>query len=75
MTRRIATFRIDDELLAGLREVFERDGVSVPEQVRRAIRQWLEQRGIRIDADRNRPVRRVRGPTATPNKPANRGTS
>ena len=43
--RIITTFRIDPELLAGLRAIQERDGVPVSEQVRRAIRAWLEERG------------------------------
>ena len=40
--RRVTTFRIDEELLSGLQEVWTRDGVAVSEQVRRAIRAWLE---------------------------------
>lgn len=46
--RRITTFRIDEELLTGLREMQERDGVPVPEQVRRAIRTWLDEKGITV---------------------------
>jgi len=44
--RKVTTFRIDSELLDGLQEVWERDGVAVSEQVRRAIRMWLEQKGV-----------------------------
>lgn len=44
--RRVTTFRIDEELLDGLREVFDRDGVMPGEQVRRAIRAWLEAKGV-----------------------------
>lgn len=44
--RLITTFRIEEELLDGLREVYDRDGVTVPEQVRRAIRAWLDLKGI-----------------------------
>jgi Ribbon-helix-helix protein, copG family len=58
--RRITTFRIDEDLLDGLREVFERDGVAVPEQVRRAIRAWLEAKGVRVKADRKRATTRKR---------------
>lgn len=47
MTNRvITTFRIDEELLTGLREVQARDGVLVSEQVRRAIRAWLQSKDI-----------------------------
>jgi hypothetical protein len=44
--RKVTTFRLDTELLDGLQEVWERDGVAVSEQVRRAIRIWLEQKGV-----------------------------
>ena len=60
MTRRITTFRIDEELLAGLREIHERDGVPVPEQVRRAIRSWLESKGVMRKAERKRAATRRR---------------
>ncbi len=58
--RRIATFRIDEELLEGLREVCDRDGVPVPEQVRRAIRIWLESKGVTKKAERKRVAPRRR---------------
>lgn len=37
--------RLDPELLKALRAVQERDGVPVSEQIRRAIRAWLVERG------------------------------
>jgi metal-responsive CopG/Arc/MetJ family transcriptional regulator len=43
--RKIATFRLDDDLVEGLKAVHERDGVPPSEQVRRAVRAWLEQKG------------------------------
>jgi metal-responsive CopG/Arc/MetJ family transcriptional regulator len=45
--RRVTTFRIDEDLLQGLQEIWERDGVQVSEQVRRAIRMWLESKGLK----------------------------
>jgi antitoxin component of RelBE/YafQ-DinJ toxin-antitoxin module len=59
-SRRITTFRIDEELLEGLREVCEREGVPVPEQVRRAIRTWLESKGVIKKAERKRAGTRRR---------------
>jgi len=53
LTRKIATFRLDDDLLEGLKEVQERDGIPPSEQARRAIRMWLEAKGV-IKADRKR---------------------
>ena len=58
--RRITTFRIDEELLDGLREVWERDGVAVSEQVRRAIRAWLEAKGVTKKTERLRAGTRKR---------------
>jgi hypothetical protein len=49
LTRKIATFRLDDELIAGLRLVHERDGVPPSEQARRAIKMWLETKGVSTD--------------------------
>ena len=45
--RKTLTFRIDDDLIAGLNAVQERDGVLVSEQIRRAVRAWLEAKGIK----------------------------
>jgi hypothetical protein len=39
------TFKIDDDVLARLRAVEERDGVTVSEQIRRAIAAYLAQGG------------------------------
>ncbi len=49
-----STFRIDDELLKGLREVKERDGVPQSEQIRRAIMMWLESKGVDVNAQGKR---------------------
>jgi hypothetical protein len=40
-------FWLDAELREGLRAIQARDGIPESEQVRRAIRLWLEQKGIR----------------------------
>jgi len=58
--RRITAFRVDEDLLDGLRRVQERDGVPVPEQVRRAIRTWLESKDVMEKAERKRAVTRRR---------------
>jgi hypothetical protein len=44
--RRVTTFRIDEELLQGLQQLFERDGIQPSESVRRAIRAWLTAKGV-----------------------------
>ena len=59
--RRMTTFRIDDELLDALRGVYERDGIQISEQVRRAIRLWLESKAVSVEkSDRKRAKTRKR---------------
>ena len=59
--RKHHTFRLDDDLFEGLQMVWERDGIQVSEQVRRAIRGWLEAKGITSRrAERKRAVTRKR---------------
>ncbi len=42
------TFRLETELIAALQELKERDGVPATESVRRAIRAWLDQKGVEV---------------------------
>jgi hypothetical protein len=60
VARKVQTaFRIERELHEGLRAVWERDGIGISEQVRRAIRAWLESKGaIRRAAPRRVGPRR-----------------
>jgi antitoxin component of RelBE/YafQ-DinJ toxin-antitoxin module len=59
-TRRTLTFRIDDDLVSGLQSVWERDGLTVSEQVRRAVQDWLQKKGVKMKAERPRAVTRKR---------------
>ena len=43
--RKLSAFRLDDDLRDGLQAVWERDGIQPSEQVRRAVRVWLEEKG------------------------------
>jgi predicted DNA-binding protein len=58
-TKKQTAFRIDTELLEGLRAYQEREGVTIAEQVRRAIRAWLIEKDV-IKADRKRASTRKR---------------
>jgi predicted DNA-binding protein len=59
--KRFTAFRLDEELLRGLEELKERDGMPQAEAVRRAIRVFLESKGIQIEkADRKRVATRKR---------------
>lgn len=55
--RKTFTFRVDDDVLDGLQLVWERDGILVSEQIRRALRLWLELKGVE-KAERKRPANR-----------------
>ena len=45
--------RLDPELLAGLRQIQVEVGISVAEQIRRAVRQWLVQQGVGLPRRRS----------------------
>ena len=53
-------FRLEEELLAALQEIRDRDGIPVSEQVRRAIRDWIDSKGVKVRAERKRAVTRKR---------------
>jgi hypothetical protein len=58
--RKVAAFRLDDDLLEAMQAVWERDGVQPSEQVRRALRAWLQSKGVKIKAAPRRAATRRR---------------
>lgn len=56
--RRVTTLRLDDRLLDGLKEVWDREGILVSEQIRRAVQIWLRERGIEVELELPRQGRR-----------------
>lgn len=58
--RKKYSFWIDDEQAEGLKVVKERDGVLESEQIRRALNDWLEKRGVRVKTARKRERPRKR---------------
>ena len=54
------TFAIPEELKSGLRALKERDGLTEAEQIRRAIRMWLDAKGISVKTGRKRAATRKR---------------
>jgi hypothetical protein len=58
--KEITNFRIDTELLEALREISARDGLPMAEQVRRAIRMWVNSKGVKVKSERKRVVARQR---------------
>ena len=59
MAKRLYNFLIDPDLDAGLKAVKARDGINESEQIRRAIRTWLESKGV-MKAERKRAANRKR---------------
>ena len=53
-------FWIDPEQRDGLRAVKERDGILESEQIRQALRDWLEKKGVVKKAERKRAGTRTR---------------
>jgi hypothetical protein len=51
---------LETDLMAGLQAIKERDGIPVTEQVRRAIRAWLDEKGVTVKSDRKRGATRPR---------------
>lgn len=47
-------FRIDPEIMDGLQQIKERDGIPISEQVRRALAAWLDQKG----AAKKKPIKK-----------------
>jgi hypothetical protein len=58
--RRLFNFAIDEDLAIGLKAIKSRDGISESEQARRALRTWLEAKGVIEKAERKRAATRRR---------------
>jgi hypothetical protein len=50
-----STFRLDADLVAAMKALHERDGILPSEQVRRALRPWLEEKGVLPKSKRKHP--------------------
>jgi hypothetical protein len=50
--KELTAFRIDPELMEGLRKVKERDGIPLSVQVHRALVAWLESKGVMNKSER-----------------------
>jgi hypothetical protein len=58
-------FFLDADQKAALNQIKERDGILVSEQIRRAIKEWIAERGVaetktKKKAERKRPASRRR---------------
>jgi hypothetical protein len=48
MPKEMTAFRIDPQIMDGLRRVKDRDGVPLSIQVDRALRAWLQKKGVSV---------------------------
>jgi hypothetical protein len=53
-------FRLEEEILKALEQIRERDGIPVTEQVRRALKVWIAEKGVTLKTERRRAVTRKR---------------
>ena len=60
-TKQQTAFRLEAEIRDGLQAVKERDGIPLSEQVRRALRAWLQEKGVSVTkTERKRAANRKR---------------
>ena len=45
MVLKLTAFRLETELMDALAAIRERDGIPISEQVRRALKQWIAEKG------------------------------
>jgi len=57
---RPTNFRLETEILDALREIRERDGIPIAEQVRRALVEWAGAKGVKVKTERQRAATRKR---------------
>jgi hypothetical protein len=55
---KVTTFRLDDELLDAMQKLQARDGIAFSEQIRRALRPWLEGKGVLAKRKQQTPRKR-----------------
>jgi len=46
--KELTAFRVEADIMEGLRRVKDRDGVPLSVQVDRALRAWLEKKGVSV---------------------------
>jgi hypothetical protein len=56
--KELTAFRMDPELMAGLRAVKERDGIPLSVQIHRAVEAWLASKGVKTKTANRRAATR-----------------
>lgn len=67
MPKEMTAFRIESEIMDGLRRVKDRDGIPFSIQIDRALRAWLQKKGVSVPMPKTpsshpskRPARRTK---------------
>jgi hypothetical protein len=55
--KKLTAFRVEADIMEGLRRVKHRDGVPLSVQVDRALRVWLEEKGVSLKKSAKAPGR------------------
>jgi len=50
--KQMTAFRLESDIIDGLNRVKDRDGIPFSVQVDRALRAWLDKKGVRLKAPR-----------------------
>jgi len=46
ITKQLTAFRMATDIMAAMRALKDRDGIPMAEQIDRALRQWLAEKGV-----------------------------
>ena len=60
MALKPTTFRLETEIMDALAAIRDRDGIAVSEQVRRALKQWIDSKNVKGKSERKRAATRKR---------------
>jgi hypothetical protein len=55
------TFRLETEIMDALAVIRDRDGIAVSEQVRRALKNWIDAKGVKVKPPSRRALTRRKG--------------
>jgi hypothetical protein len=58
LTLKPTTFRLETEIMEALSVIRDRDGIGVSEQVRRALKQWIAEKGVKMKPTSRRALTR-----------------
>jgi len=59
--KQMTAFRLELDVIDGLNRVKDRDGIPFSVQVDRALRAWLDKKGVRLKAPRTAKAKRSGG--------------